>query len=104
MPTLGPLTGPVALEDSTRKGSPELLDDGGAIARRILQLPDRGADVGAMLLRETLWQQRQRFGDATATTAVLYQTVMTEGYRFISAGGNAMLLRKQMGAGHQGDT
>ena len=98
-PTLGPLTGPVALEDSTRKGSPELLDDGGAIARRILQLPDRGADVGAMLLRETLWQQRQRFGDATATTAVLYQTVMAEGYRFISAGGNAMLLRKQLERG-----
>ena len=43
---------------SNRGGSPELLDDGGAIARRILQLPDKDADVGAMLLRETLWRQK----------------------------------------------
>ena len=98
-PTLGPLTGPVALDDTTRGGSPELLDDGGAIARRILQLSDRDADVGAMLLRETLWEQRERHGDATATAAVLYQTVYEEGHRFISAGGDAMLLRRQLESG-----
>ena len=98
-PTLGPLTGPVALDDTTRGGSPELLDDGGAIARRILQLSDRDADVGAMLLRETLWEQRERHGDATATAAVLYQTVYEEGRRFISAGGDAMLLRRQLESG-----
>ena len=62
-PTLGPLTGTVALDDATRGGSPELLDDGGAIARRILQLDDPDADIGAMLLREALWQQREQFGD-----------------------------------------
>ncbi len=94
VPTLGPLTGPVALDDTTRRGSPELLDDGGVIARRILQLDDSDADVGAMLLREALWQQREQFGDGTATAAVLYQTVYLEGHRFISSGGNAMLLRK----------
>ena len=96
VPTLGPLTGPVAVDDATRKGSPELLDDAGSIARRILQLSDRDADVGAMLLRETLWEQRERFGDATATAALLYQTVFSEGHRFISAGGDAMLLRKHL--------
>ena len=99
IPTLGPLTGPVALDDPTRAGSPELLDDGGTIARRILQLDDRSADVGAMLLRETLWQQRERFGDGAATTAALYQTVYAEGHRFINAGGNAMLLRQALEAG-----
>ncbi len=98
-PTLGPLTGLVALDDAMRKGSPELLDDGGTIARRILQLEDRDADVGAMLLRETLWEQRERHGDATATTAVLYQTVFAEGHRFISAGGDAMSLRRHLEAG-----
>ncbi len=98
-PTLGPLTGPVALDDAMRKGSPELLDDGGAIARRVLQLEDRDADVGAMLLRETLWQQRERHGDATATAAVLYQTVFAEGHRFISAGGDAMSLRRHLDTG-----
>ncbi|MDE2818640.1 MAG: hypothetical protein OXI40_02780 [Chloroflexota bacterium] len=101
IPTLGPLTGPVALDDANRKGSPELLDDGGVIARRILQLDDRDADIGAMLLREALWEQRQSCGDGTATAAVLYQTVFNEGRRFISAGGDAMLLRQHLEAGIQ---
>lgn len=99
IPTLGPLTGPVAIDDKTRGGSPELLDDGGTIARRILQLEDRHADVGAMLLRETLWRQRLTFGDGAATAAALYQTVYAEGHRFISAGGDAMLLRRALDAG-----
>lgn len=99
IPTLGPLTGPVALDDATRAGSPELLDDGGTIARRILQLDDPDADVGAMLLRETLWRQREQFGDGAATAAALYQTVYAEGHRFIKAGGNAMLLRQALEAG-----
>ena len=99
IPTLGPLTGPVALDDSTRPGSPELLDDGGTIARRILQLEDRDADVGAMLLRETLWRQREQYGDGAATAAALYQAVYAEGHRFISAGGDAMLLRHALEAG-----
>ena len=98
-PTLGPLTGPVALDDANRRGSPELLDDGGVIARRILQLPDRDADIGAMLLRETLWQQRERCGDGAATAAALYQTVYSEGRRFIKAGGDAMRLRQRLEAG-----
>ena len=99
IPTMGPLTGPVALDDKTRGGSPELLDDGGTIARRILQLEDRSADVGAMLLRETLWRQREQYGDGAATAAALYQTVFAEGQRFISAGGNAMLLRQALETG-----
>ncbi len=98
-PTLGPLTGPVALDDKDRGGSPELLDDGGTIARRILQLEDADADVGAMLLREILWRQREVYGDGAATAAVMFQTVFAEGQRFISAGGNAMLLRQALETG-----
>ena len=101
IPTLGPLTGAVALDDRTRPGSPELLDDGGTIARRILQLEDRDADVGAMLLREALWRQRERYGDGAATAAALYHTVYAEGHRFIQAGGDAMLLRGALDAGLQ---
>ncbi len=99
IPTLGPLTGPVALDDKDRGGSPELLDDGGTIARRILQLDDADADVGAMLLREILWRQREVYGDGAATAAVLFQTVFAEGDRFINAGGNAMLLRQALETG-----
>ncbi len=99
IPTLGPLTGPVALDDKDRGGSPELLDDGGTIARRILQLDDADADVGAMLLREILWRQREVYGDGAATAAVLFQTVFAEGHRFINAGGNAMLFRQALETG-----
>ncbi len=99
MPTLGPLTGPVALADKNRGGSPALLDDGGTIARRILQLDDADADVGAMLLREVLWKQREVYGDGAATAAVLFRTVFAEGQRFIGAGGNAMLLRRALESG-----
>ena len=98
-PTLGPLTGPVALDDATRGGSPELLDDGGVIARRILQLDDRDADIGAMLLRETLWKQSESYGDGAATAALLYKAVFQEGHLFNSAGGDAMLLRRELEAG-----
>ena len=98
-PTLGPLTGPVALDDKNRGGSPELLDDGGTIARRILQLGDADADVGAMLLREILWRQREVYGDGAATAAVMFQTVFAEGHRFINSGGNAMLLRQALETG-----
>ena len=98
-PTLGPTARHVAMEDAIRTRSPELLDDGGVIARRLLQLPHRSADVGAMLLRETLWRQRAAYGDGAATAAVLYQTVFEEGCRFIAAGGNAMLLRKRLERG-----
>ena len=99
LPTLGPTARHVALEHAMRTRSPELLNDGGAIARRVLQLPERGADVGAMLLRETLWRQREAYGDGAATTAALYQAVFAEGCRFIAAGGNAILLRKHIESG-----
>ena len=99
LPTLGPNARHVALEHAVRTHSPELLTDGGTIARRLLQLPEPSADVGAMLLRETLWQQKTAYGDGSATTAALYQTVFEEGCRFIAAGGNAALLRKHLERG-----
>ena len=99
LPTLGPNARHVALEHAVRTHSPELLTDGGTIARRLLQLPDPSADVGAMLLRETLWRQKTAYGDGSATTAALYQTVFEEGCRFIAAGGNAALLRKHLERG-----
>ncbi len=99
LPTLGPNARHVALEHAIRTHSPELLTDGGTIARRLLQLPDPSADVGAMLLRETLWRQKTAYGDGSATTAALYQTVFEEGCRFITAGGNAALLRKHLERG-----
>lgn len=91
-PTLGPLPRTVVLPRATI-GSPEILDNGALIARRVLQLPDRDADAGAMFLRQLLWRQHEREGDGTATAAVLFQAVFDGGLAYIAAGGNAMRLR-----------
>ncbi len=92
-PTLGPLSRYlVHIQDNKI----ERLDDGGTIARRILQVGNPHEDVGVMLLRQVLWQVNQQVGDGTATTAVLYETIYNEGLRYIAAGANPMQLRDHL--------
>jgi chaperonin GroEL len=98
-PTLGPLPRTVAIERMTRGKMPELLDDGGVIVRRIIELSDRGADMGAMFVRQVLWRVHEQVGDGTATTAVLFQSLYNQGVRYIVSGGNAMQLRHYLGQG-----
>lgn len=98
-PTLGPLPRIIAIDRVASSKMPELLDDGGVIARRILQLPDRAEDVGAMFIRHVLWRQHEKVGDGTATTAVLFQSVYDQGVRYIAAGGNAVALRYYLDKG-----
>ncbi|MGC9467468.1 MAG: chaperonin GroEL [Anaerolineae bacterium] len=94
-PTLGPYPR-IVLYDKT-VGSParppELLDDGGTIARRIIELRGRNIDVGAMLVRQVLWTLREEVGDGTATAAVIFESIYREGVRYLASGGNAMRLR-----------
>jgi chaperonin GroEL len=98
-PTLGPFPRVVAYDNLIGSKPPELLDDGGMIARRIIQLPDRTEDVGAMFLRQVLWRVKERVGDGVATTAVLFDSVYQRGLRHIAAGGDAMELRGHLEAG-----
>lgn len=98
-PTLGPFPRIVAIERMPREKMPELLDDGGVIARRILQLPDRDEDMGAMFVRHLLWRMHEKVGDGTATAAVMFQSIYNQGMRYIVAGGNAMRLRHYLQAG-----
>ena len=67
--TIGPYGRPTLVERSSRRFAPNVLDDGGTIARRMIQLPERGADTGAMLLRHMLWRVADDVGDGTATAA-----------------------------------
>ncbi|HEY66336.1 MAG TPA: chaperonin GroEL [Caldilineae bacterium] len=93
--TLGPRGGLVVNEVFGRS-EPELLTDGATIARRIIQLPERSTDVGAMLLRHMVWHMRQEMGDGSVITAVLTQAILREAYRCIAAGANAMVIRRGM--------
>ena len=93
IPTLGPRPRLVALERTHRSDSPELLDDAGQIARRIIQIRNRDEDVGAMFVRQMLWRLREDVGDGAATAAVLVKAVYDEAIKYLTADGNAMRLR-----------
>jgi chaperonin GroEL len=95
-PTLGPLHGNVAIEKEARIGKPELLDDGATIARRIIQLPNRNEDMGAMYLRQLLTALRDSVGDGSATAALIFNELYKKGYSYIVSGGNAMHLRESL--------
>lgn len=99
-PTLGPRPRVVVME-KTAGGhlTPEMLDDGGTIARRILQLPGRNEDVGAMYIRHVLWRLHEKVGDGTATAAVIFKEVYNQGLRCLASGGNAMRLRTYLEEG-----
>lgn len=93
-PTLGPLPRRVAIARTLRADSPEILDAGAIIARRIFALPDRSADVGAMLLRQALWRMYEDVGDGTTTMAVMFHSIFRQGIQYLTAGaGNAIRLR-----------
>ncbi len=98
-PTLGPRPRRVA-HDRYRGGqSPEILDSGGLIARRIIGLENPYANMGAMFIRGALWRLYEAEADGTATAAILFQSIFEQGLKYIAAGGNAMLLRRALEAG-----
>jgi chaperonin GroEL len=90
--TLGPLQGTVMCSSAT--SAVELLVDSGTIARRVVALPDRAQDVGAMLLRNMVWSIHEQYGDGAATAAALARALVSEAKRMIAAGANAMMLRR----------
>jgi len=98
-PTLGPLPRIVAIEQVNPGKTPEILDSGGTIARRILQFPNRDEDMGAMYVRHMLWRLQEKVGDGTATAAVVFQSIYDQGITYITSGGNAQQLRRYLEKG-----
>ncbi len=95
-PTLGPVAGRVALAGVMGTSTPETLDDAGTIARRIIEIGERDADMGAMLVRELLWGLREQTGDGAATAAVILQSVYDEGMTYLAAGGSPPRVRQAL--------
>ncbi len=95
-PTLGPLPRMVAITPMYSQRAPELLDSGGLIARRIIELADRDEDMGAMLARAMICGLHDDVGDGTATAAVLFRSIYAQGIHYLASGGNAMRLRVQL--------
>ena len=98
-PTIGPTARATVIERHSRDQAPELLDNGGVIARRIIEVDDMQENVGAMFVRGMLWDLHEQVGDGTATAAVIFQSVYNAGVRYLVAGGNAMRLREHLTSG-----
>ncbi len=99
--TLGPISRTVVMSSNFPGEAPEVMDKGSLIARRMISLPDRDADMGAMLVRSLLWRLHKTVGDSTATAAVLCQAIYDGGLHYLAAGGNPVRLRFYLEAGLQ---
>ena len=91
--TLGPSGGNIVSE-SERSTKYEYLNDSSVAVRRILSLGTPQLDIGAMAMRNLVWNIGQRAGDGGATTAVLSRAIYNEGKRLVAAGVNAMQLTR----------
>ena len=93
-PTLGPTPRTVAVSHlHNEQKTPDVLDSGGIIARRVIELSERDEDIGAMLARALICRQHETIGDGSATAAVLLGALYAGGVHYLAAGGNAMRLR-----------
>ena len=91
--TLGPLSRTVAIASlSSNNAAPEILNDAATIARRVIEIPNRYANTGAMLIRHLAWHARETMGDGSATAAVLARAMIQEGMRMAAAGANPVMI------------
>lgn len=90
-PTIGPISGFV-VNETTPSRRPEILEDSATIARRIVSLGTPQKDIGAMLVRNLVWQMGELVGDGGAMAAVLTRAIYEEGLKLINAGANPVLL------------
>src|SRR3989337_1034676 len=89
--TLGPKGGNVALDKSW--GTPAVVHDGVTVAREI-ELEDKFENMGAQIVKEAASKTNDVAGDGTTTATVLAQAIVEAGLKNISAGANAMMVKR----------
>src|SRR5467141_4782834 len=89
--TIGPKGRNVVLDK--KFGSPTITNDGVTIAKEI-ELEDPFENMGAQLVREVASKTNDVAGDGTTTATVLAQAIVNEGLRNITAGANAMHIKR----------
>ena len=89
--TLGPKGHCVALDK--KWGAPSVIDDGVTIAKEI-ELPDPFENMGVQLVKEAATKTNDACGDGTTTSTILAHAIISEGFKNIAAGADAMALKR----------
>ncbi|MCX7800998.1 MAG: chaperonin GroEL [Fimbriimonadales bacterium] len=89
--TLGPRGRNVVLDK--KWGSPTITKDGVTVAKEI-ELEDPYENMGAQLSKEVASKTNDSAGDGTTTATVLAQAIVTEGLRYVAAGGNPIAVKR----------
>ncbi len=89
--TLGPRGRNVMLQKSW--GAPTVTKDGVSVAKEI-DLEDRFENMGARMIREVAQKTSDVAGDGTTTATVLARAIFRDGLRLLSAGFDAMELKR----------
>jgi chaperonin GroEL len=94
--TLGPRGRPVALDK--KWGAPTVINDGVSIAKEI-ELPDPFENMGVQLIKQASIKTNDQCGDGTSTSTILAQDIVSEGFKNIAAGADAMALKRGLEKG-----
>jgi chaperonin GroEL len=89
--TLGPCGRNVVLEKSY--GSPTVTKDGVTVAKEI-ELEDSYENMGAQMVKEVASKTSTVAGDGTTTATILAESIFNEGLKNITAGANAMQVKR----------
>ena len=89
--TLGPCGKNVVLEKSF--GSPTVTKDGVTVAKEI-ELEDSYENMGAQMVKEVASKTSAVAGDGTTTATILAESIFNEGLKNITAGANAMQVKR----------
>jgi len=92
--TLGPCGRNVVLEKSF--GSPTVTKDGVTVAKEI-ELEDSYENMGAQMVKEVASKTSAVAGDGTTTATILAESIFDEGLKNITAGANAMQVKRGIG-------
>jgi chaperonin GroEL len=74
-------------------GAPNVTKDGVTVAEEI-ELKDKFENIGAKLVKEAASKTSDVAGDGTTTATVLAEAIFKEGYRYLTAGADAMALAR----------
>ncbi|MFH1701298.1 MAG: chaperonin GroEL [Candidatus Zixiibacteriota bacterium] len=89
--TLGPRGRNVSIDK--KFGSPTITKDGVTVAKEI-ELEDPFENMGAQMVKEVASKTSDVAGDGTTTATVLAQAIYKEGVKHITAGANAMAVKR----------